>query len=189
MVRRQPAQPSQLPDWYSAGVPEGPTLRRVDSLHLEGFVTSITAYHASLDGQSVGRKPLVTRFLRGALRLRLRPSVRSRVPPWYLAVVLEALYRHPFEPIEEISDHHLTLKTTFLLAISSLKRLGDLQALSVAPYHLHFVPSMAKAFLYLRTGYVAKVPSSAPQPIVLQPFCPPPFWEPDQQKHNCMCPV
>ncbi|KAI2645569.1 Thiazole synthase [Labeo rohita] len=27
------------------------------------------------------------------------------------------------------------------------------------------------------------------QPVVLQAFCPPPFREPDQQKHNCMCPV
>ncbi|KAL0186665.1 hypothetical protein M9458_018335, partial [Cirrhinus mrigala] len=26
-----------------------------------------------------------------------------------------------------------------------------------------------------------------PQPVVLQAFCPLPFREPDQQKHNCMC--
>ncbi len=153
---------------------------------LKVYVAAISAYHASL-GQSVGRNPLVTRFLRGALRLR--PPVRSRVPPWDLAVVLEALCRHPFEPIEEISDRHLTLKTTFLLAISSPKRVGDLQALSVAPTHLDFAPGMAKAFVYPRTGYVPKVPSSAPQPIVLQAFCPPPFRKPEQQKHNCMCPV
>ncbi len=71
--------------------------------------------------------PLVTRFLRGALRLR--PPVRSRVPPWDLAVVLEALCRPSFEPFEEISDRHLTLKTVFLLATSSLKTVGDLQEL------------------------------------------------------------
>ncbi len=154
---------------------------------LKVYVVAISAYHASLGGQSVGRNPLVTRFLCGALRLR--PPVRSRVPPWDLAVVLEALCRPPFEPIEEISDRHLTLKTTFLLAISSLKRVGDLQALSVAPTHLDFALGMAKAFKYPRTGYVPKVPSTEPQPIVLQAFFPPPFWEPDQQKHNCMCPV
>ncbi len=34
----------------------------------------------------------------------------------------------------------------FLLAISSLKRVGDLQALSVAPTHLDFAPGMAKVF-------------------------------------------
>ncbi len=106
-----------------------------------------------------------------------------------LAVVLDALCRPPFEPIEEISDRHLTLKTVFLLAISSLKRVGDLQALSVAPTHLDFAPGMAKAFLYPRAGYVPKVPFVTPQPVVLQAFSPPPFREPDQQRLNCMCPV
>lgn len=40
----------------------------------------------------------------------------------------------------------------------------------------------AKAFLYLRLGYVPKVPSSLPWPVMLQAFCPPPFWDPDQEK-------
>ncbi len=99
---------------------------------------------------SVGRHPLVTRFLRGALRLR--PPVRSRIPPWDLAVVLNALCRPPFEPIEEITDRHLTLKTVFLLAISSLKRVGDLQALSLAPTHLDFAPVWPKPFYTLEQG-------------------------------------
>ncbi len=127
------------------------------------------------------------RFLRGALRMR--PPVRSRVPTWDLAVVLEALCKPPFEPIEEISDRHLSLKTTFLLAITSLKRVGDLQALSVAPSYLNFAPGLAKAFLYPRAGYTPKVPTTAPRPIVLQAFHPPPFRDPDQAKLNCMCPV
>ncbi len=86
----------------------------------------ISAYHTSLGGQSVGRYTL------GAV----------------LAVVLEALCRPPFEPTEEISDRHLTLKTTFLLAKSFLNRVGDLQALSVAPTYLYFATGIAKAFLY-----------------------------------------
>ncbi|XP_053090651.1 uncharacterized protein LOC128318504 [Pangasianodon hypophthalmus] len=117
------------------------------------------------------------------------PPARSRVPSWDLAVVLEALCKPPFQPIEEISDRLLTLKTAFLLAISSLRRVGDLQALSVAPSYLDFVPGLAKAFLYPRAGYVPKVPSSAPRPVVLQAFCPPPFREPDHRKLNCTCPV
>ncbi len=154
---------------------------------LKVYVAAISAYHASLGGQSVGRHPLVTRFLRSVLRLR--PPVWSRIPPWDLAVVLEALCRPHFEPIEEISDRHLTLKTVFLLAITSLKRVGDLQALSVAPTHLDFAPGMAKAFLYPRAVYVPKVPSFMPWPVILQAFNPPPFGEPHQQKLNCMCPV
>ncbi len=84
---------------------------------------------------------------------------------------------------------HLTLKTLFLLAISSLKRVGDLQALSVAPTHLDFPPGMAKAFMYSRVGYVPKVPHVTPQPVILQAFSPPPFGEPEQQKLDCVCPV
>ncbi len=154
---------------------------------LKVYVVAVSAYHTSLGGQSVGRNPLVTRFLHGALRLR--PPVRSRISPWDLAVVLDALCRPPFEPIEEISNRHLTLKTVFLLAVSSLKRVGDLQALSVAPTHLDFAPGMAKAFLYPRAGYIPKVPSVTPQPVVLQAFSPPPFREHDQQRLNFMCPV
>ncbi len=134
-----------------------------------------SAYHASLGGQSVGRNPLVTHFLCGVLRLR--PPVRSQIPPWDLAVMLDALYRPPFEPIEEISNRHLTLKTVFLLAVSSLKRVGDLQALSVAPTHLDFAPGMAKAFLYPHAGCIPKVPYVTPQPVVLQAFSPPPFLQ------------
>ncbi|KAI2668217.1 ORF V: Enzymatic polyprotein [Labeo rohita] len=154
---------------------------------LKVYVAAIAAYHAPLGGLSVGKNPLVTRFLRGALRLR--PPVRPRVPSWDLSVVLDALCLPPFEPIEEISDCHLSFKTSFLLALSSLKRVGDLQALSVAPSFLDFAPGLSKAFLHPRTGYVPKVPSFAPRPVVLQAFCPPPFREPDQQKLNCMCPV
>ncbi|KAI2655953.1 Transposon Tf2-6 polyprotein [Labeo rohita] len=154
---------------------------------LKVYVVAILAYHAPLGGLSMGKDPLVTCFLHGVLRLR--PPVRPHVPTWDLAVALEALCRPPFEPIEEISVRFLTIKTALLLALTSLKRVEDLQALSVAPSHLDFAPGMTKAFLYPRAGYVPKVPTATPQLVVLQAFCPPPFREPDQQKHNCMCPV
>ncbi len=150
-------------------------------------MAAIASYHAPVGGQSVGKDPLITCFLHGVMRLR--PRVWSRVPPWDLAVVLEALCKPPFEPIEEVSERLLTLKMVLLLAISYLKRVGDLQALSVAPSFLDFAPGLAKAFLYPRAGYVPKVPSSVPRSVVLQAFCPPPFREPDQEKLNCMCPV
>ncbi len=62
-------------------------------------------------------------------------------------MVLGALCRPLFEPIEEISERLLTLKRVLLLALSSLKRVGDLQALSVAPSFLDYAPGLAKAFL------------------------------------------
>ncbi len=71
-------------------------------------MAAIASYHAPLGGQSVGKDPLVARALCGVMRLR--PQVRSCVPPWELAVVLEAFCRPPFEPIKDISECLLTLK-------------------------------------------------------------------------------
>ncbi len=81
-------------------------------------------------------------------------------PSLELHLMLEALCRPPFEPIKQISDRLLILKSVFLIVISSLKRVRDLQALSLDPSYLDFAPGLAKAFLYPRAGYVPKVPSS-----------------------------
>ncbi len=125
---------------------------------LKVYVAAISSYHISLGGMSMEKDPLVSRFLRGTLRLR--PAARTRVPTWDLAIVLQGLSLAPFEPLEEVPAKFLTLKALFLLAISSLKRIGDLQALSVAPSCLEFAPGMVKAFLHPRPGYVPKVPAN-----------------------------
>ena len=150
-------------------------------------MSAIAAFSTLPAGQSLGRHPLVTRFLRGTRRLR--PGMRPRVPVWDLAVVLAALSEPPFEPLTEVALRFLSIKTTFLLAISSLKRIGELQALSVAPSRLEFAPGMARVFLYPKPGYVPKVPSAPSQPVVLQAFCPPPFAAPEQERQNRLCPV
>ncbi|XDV39759.1 hypothetical protein PO909_008949 [Leuciscus waleckii] len=154
---------------------------------LKVYVAAIAAFHVPVGGISLGRDPLITRFLRGTLRLR--PATRTRMPAWDLALVLEGLSGAPFEPLESVSEKFLTFKTVFLLAISSLKRVGDLQALSVSPTCLEFAPGMVKEFLYPKQGYVPKVPTIIPRPIVLQAFCPPPFTSSDQEKLNLLCPV
>ncbi|KAJ7996685.1 hypothetical protein DPEC_G00239590 [Dallia pectoralis] len=154
---------------------------------LKVYVAALSACHVPLNGVSLGRHPLVSRFLRGARRLR--PAAGMRVPSWDLAIVLEGLSRAPFEAIEEVPDKFVTLKTVFLLAISSLKRIGDMQALSVAPSCLDFSPGMVKAFLLPSPGYVPKVPTNIVGPIVLQAFCPLPFLTSDQKKHDLLCPV
>ncbi|XP_073699674.1 uncharacterized protein [Garra rufa] len=78
------------------------------------------------------------------------PRVEQTLAGYLSPVVLEALCKPPFEPIEEISDRLLTIKAALLLALTSLKRVGDLQSLSVASSHIEFAPGMAKAFLYPR---------------------------------------
>ncbi len=95
----------------------------------------------------------------------------------------------PFEPLEEVQAKFLTLKALFLLAISSHKRIADLQALLFAPSCLEFAPGMVNAFLHPRPGYVPKVPTNVVRSIMLQAFCPTPFQNVDQERHNLLSPV
>lgn len=67
---------------------------------LKVYVAAVSAYHTSLEGSSVGTG--------------------------YLAVVLERLSGAPFEPLHTAPDRLLTFKMMFLLANTSLKRVGDL---------------------------------------------------------------
>ncbi len=110
MVRRLPAQPSQLPNWYSSGVPAGPTLCRVDPLHLEGSRGGNSAYHTSFGGQSVGRHPLVTRFLHSMRKLyamkwkchfmvQRLPARPSQLPDWYSSGVRAGLFLRRVNPL------------------------------------------------------------------------------------------
>ncbi len=154
---------------------------------LRTYVAAISACHALIDGVSVGKHPLVARFIRGAKRLR--PPTRATVPSWDLAIVLEGLVDTPFEPLESAPVRFLTLKMVFLTAITSLKRIGDLQALSVSPSCLDFAPGLVKAILHPHPSYLPKVPFSTINPVVLEAFCPPPFTTPEQEKLHLLCPV
>ncbi len=95
--------------------------------------------NAPIAGRSVGRDSAVIKFLRGAYSIFNPPRPRT-VPPWDLPTVLKALKGPPFEPLQSSSLRVLLLKTTLLLALASVKRVGDLQALSANPACLEFGP-------------------------------------------------
>ncbi len=151
------------------------------------YVATISACHVLIDGVSVGKHPLGARFIRGAKRLR--PPIRATVPSWDLAIVLEGLVMTPFEPLESAPIRFLTLKMFFLMAITSLKRIGDLQALSISPSCLDFAPGLVKVILHHHPNYLPKVPFSTMNPVVLEAFCPPPFTTPEQERLHLLCPV
>ena len=58
-----------------------------------------------------------------------RPSVTPVLPQWDLGIVLETLSKPPYEPLQEASLKHLTLKTVFLLAMASAGRRCELRVL------------------------------------------------------------
>ncbi len=97
----------------------------------------------------------------------------------------------PFEPLESAPEWILTLKVTLLLALTSLKRVGDLQALSVGKMCMDFVPGLVKVTLRPRPGYVPKVLSASfhSQVVTLHYFHPPPFASGKDERLHMLCPV
>ncbi len=128
------------------------------SSNIKIYVAAIAAFHAPIAGRLVGRDSAVTKFLRGARRIN--PLCPCTVPPWDLPTILRALEGPPFEPLRSSSLRVLSLKTTLLLALASVKRVGDLQALSVNPACLEFGPNDSKVVQKPRLGYVPKVLST-----------------------------
>ena len=58
----------------------------------------------------------------------VRPVVRT--PKWDVNVVLQSLLKSPYEPMASCSLRSLSLKTVFLLALASAKRVSELHGLS-----------------------------------------------------------
>ncbi|KAL0149536.1 hypothetical protein M9458_055063, partial [Cirrhinus mrigala] len=72
----------------------------------------------------------------------------------------QALKGPLFEPLPGLDLRPLAFKAALLLALMSVKHMGDLQAPSVNPSCLEFGPGDSKIILKPRHGYVPKVPST-----------------------------
>lgn len=149
-----------LQDKFSAGAA---------ATSLRVYVAAIAARKDS-DNVQLDRHCLVSSFMHGVKHMR--PVRPPSFPSWDLSVVLRGLMEPPFQPLESAPERILTLKVTLLLALASLKRVGDLQALSVSGSCIELAPGLVKAFLRPRPGYVLKVLSTffRSQVIVLQAF-------------------
>ncbi|XP_072010847.1 uncharacterized protein [Engystomops pustulosus] len=110
----------------------------------------------------------VKRFIAAANRIR--PQILKRVPSWDLSLVLDALSRPPFEPLKDASIKNLTLKTSLLIAVTSARRLGELQAISIREPYMCILPD--RITLTLDPSFVPKVASGfhKNQEIILPSF-------------------
>ncbi len=161
---------------------------RAAATTLRVYVAAIAA-RRELDEVPLGRHRMVSAFMRGVRRLRpVRPTA---VPSWDLSVVLEGLVTAPFEPLESASERIPTLKVALLLALTSLKRVGDLQAFSVSETCMDFAPGLVKVTLRPRPGYIPKVLSTSfrSQVVTLHSFHPPPFASSEDERLHMLCPV
>ncbi|KAL0198547.1 hypothetical protein M9458_007087, partial [Cirrhinus mrigala] len=159
--------------------------RHLSASTLKVHVAAISANHDLVGGRSVGKHHLIIRFLRGARRLN--PPRSYLIPSWDLAVVLQGLQQDPFEPLQSVELDALSFKTALLTALTSIKRVGDLQALSVNSSCLEFGPADSHVVLRPRPGYVPKVPTTPfrDQVVTLQALS----SQEDDPNLTLLCPV
>ncbi|KAL0168330.1 hypothetical protein M9458_036552, partial [Cirrhinus mrigala] len=159
--------------------------RHLSASTLKVHVAAISANHDLVGGRSVGKHHLIIRFLRGARRLN--PPRSHLIPSWDLAVVLQGLQQDPFEPLQSVELDALSFKTALLTALTSIKRVGDLQALSVNSSCLEFGPADSHVVLRPWPGYVPKVPTTPfrDQVVTLQALS----SQEDDPNLTLLCPV
>jgi hypothetical protein len=141
--------------------------KSVTTATIKGYITAISNRH---DLVKVGHKKLrlshltaVGTWLKGLIQSQGVP--RTIVPTWNLEVVLSALKRAPYEPIETTDTKSITLKTVFLIAITSARRASEIY--SMDSILIRFGSSTVTAFTGL--GFKPKVNSNwhVNQPIEL----------------------
>ena len=88
----------------------------------------------------------------------VRPE-ELRPPAWDIALIFQSLTRAPYEPLRTSNKRFLAQKTLFLLVLASVKRIGELHALSHRISHYRDWGEVSFTFI---ADFVAKMqdPSS-----------------------------
>ncbi len=144
---------------------QGSLERRLSLSTLKVYVAAIAAHHDAVDGRSLGKHGLIARFLWGARRLN--PPRPPLVPSWDLSAILAGLQRDPFELLDSVELKFLSARTALLTALTSIKRVGDLQAFSVSEECLVFRPAYSHIVLRPLPGYMPKVPTTPFRDLVV----------------------
>ena len=74
------------------------------------------------------------------------PKTNSLVPKWDLNLVLHSLLGKPYEPLSLATMQNLSLKTVFLLALASAKRISEIHGLSHVVSHTKHWHSVTLTF-------------------------------------------
>ena len=135
---------------------------------VKGYRSTISNTLKFKSGQNIGSDPIISELIK-YMELQ-RPIQRSLAPKWDLSCVLSSLCGEPFEPLHRASRFYLTLKTVFLLAMATARRVSEIHALSIDPGHLRFNQSDGSVSLRTEPGFLAKnqLPSVCPDDILVQ---------------------
>lgn len=143
--------------------------------------TQVAALSVFLE-RTLSGEPLIIRFFRAMAKVKPRPVVSF--PKWDLSLVLQGLTMAPFEPIEEASLRFLTLKTILLVAVTSARRISELQALSIKEPFMRCLQD--RVVLRTDPAFLPKVASvfHRTQEIILPTFCPLPSGAGEEAFHT-----
>ena len=141
-------------------------IKELSSSAIKGYRSALSQIFLHR-GMDISSSPEISLLLKNFDQEFVKNTIAA--PKWDLNLVLQSLTRKPYEPLENSSLHNLTLKTTFLLALASAKRISELQGLS---YLVKWASDKSSATLNLSTDFIAKtqVPgdsSTAYAPIVI----------------------
>ncbi|CAC5386372.1 unnamed protein product [Mytilus coruscus] len=100
---------------------------------IAGYRSMLSAVLPPVQNFPVGQHPNIVRIIKGVFNSR-PPKVKI-LPEWNLELLLQALEKKPFEPMQEVDLKHITLKTVFLVAITTFRRCSDLQSLRTDDKH------------------------------------------------------
>ena len=153
------------------------------------YAAAVSSCHEGFGDKTVFSHPLMKRFLKGVRRER--PVTRSLTPQWDLTLVLRALVKAPFEPLDRVPLKFVSAKTALLLALTSAKRVSDLSALSVAPSCLRIQGDGSSAILRPNPAFTPKSITSSfrSRVITLNGFSLPPHQSEEEATAHLLCPV
>ena len=133
---------NQIADFLSDLFEEGLQYRTI-----AGYRSMLSAILPTYDKFPVGKHPDIIRLLKGVFNSR--PPKTKLLPEWNLPSVLKTLEKEPFEPLNLANLKDLTLKTVFLIAITTFRRCSDLQALRLGD---SFMKIQEKGITFIRDG-------------------------------------
>ena len=121
-------------------------------------VSTIKGYRSTISNtlksdNNIGSDPIISELIK-SFELQ-RPVQRSLAPKWDLSCVLSSC-SEPYELLHKASRFHLTLKTVFLLAMTTARRVSEVHTFSMDSGHLRFNQSDGSVSLRTQTGFLAK---------------------------------
>ncbi|XP_039190192.1 uncharacterized protein LOC120304105 [Crotalus tigris] len=145
-------------------------------------VAALSTVFTCVNSTPLSQHPRVRFFIKGVTNSK--PPVVHRYPTWKLPRVLQALTGSPFEPIRSCNLRHWSHKVAVLIAVTLVRRVSELAALSVREDLCTF--HQDRVVLRLDPSFIPKVNTlfHRAQEIVLPDFCPNPSHDLEWQWHS-----